>query len=124
MEAGGASKLIAALVFLIKPASQFTCTNAAKTIKNEVVLQENSCIAAKDLNVNALISTENEEFAEFTSGETSILSVLPAEATNEIKCLPTIRLNAGASELLAMAASYAVSEYKKEAKALTIELMN
>jgi hypothetical protein len=124
MEAGGASKLIAALVFLIKPAITFTCVNSGKTIKNEIVVQENSCIAAKDLNINSLISTENEEFQEFTSGETSILSVLPAEATNEIKCLPLERLNAAASELFAVQANFAISEYKKSNAALTIELMN
>jgi hypothetical protein len=124
MEAGGASKLIAVLVLLIKPAVIFTCVNSGKTIKNAIVWQENSCIAAKALNVNALISTENDEFAEFTSGETSILSVLPAEATNEIKCLPLERLNAAASELFAVQGNFAISEYKKSNAALTIELMN
>lgn len=123
MEASG-SKLIAALVFLIKPAVIFTCENKTKTIKNEVVWQENGCIAAKDLNVNSLVSSDQEEFAEWSSGETSILSVLPAEATNEIKCLPTDRLNSAASELFAIAGKLEICGYGKGGSSITVELMN
>jgi hypothetical protein len=123
MESSGA-KLVGALVFLIKPAAEFVCENKTKTIKNEVVWQENSCIAAKDLNVNSLVSTDDEEFAEWTSGETSILSVLPAGTTNEISCLPTDRLNAGASELFAIASNLEVCGYEKGGSEITVELMN
>jgi hypothetical protein len=123
METGG-SQLIGALVFLIKPATEFTCVNKTKTIKNEVVIQENGCVAAKDLDVNSLVSTVHAEFAEWTSGETSILSVLPAGTTKEIWCLPTNRLNGGASELFAIAANLEVSEYKKGGSEITIDPMN
>jgi formylmethanofuran dehydrogenase subunit C len=125
MESGG-SKLIGALVFLILPATEFTCVNKAKTIKEEIVLQENSCVAAKNLNVNSLVSTVNEEFTELTgdSGETLILEVLPAGTTSEIKCLPTVATNGGTAELAAISAKFAVSTYKKGGSAITVEPMN
>lgn len=122
MEAGGASSLIAALVFLIKPAVDITC---AKVPINELlVVQENSCVAAKDLNINSLISTNHEEFAEWTSGETSILSVLPAGSSSEIWCLPTSRLNAAATELFALAGLGETDRFRKSEMNITIELMN
>jgi hypothetical protein len=99
MLTGGGSALISALVFLITPAVTFTCVNKAKTIKEEAVEQANNCIAAKDLNLNSLVTTVKEEFTEWTSGNTLILTVLPAGSTSEISCLPTISLNGGAAEL-------------------------
>jgi hypothetical protein len=118
------TKLIGALVLLILPAFTFTCVNKAKTIKEETEVKDNSCIAAKDLNLNSLVSTVNEEFTEWTSGETLILEVLPAGTTSEIKCLPTESINDGTAELFALKASFAVSTYKKGGSAITIELMN
>jgi hypothetical protein len=124
MLSGGGTKLIGALVLLILPAFTYTCVNKAKTIKEEVELKDNSCIAAKDLNINSLVSTVNEEFTEFTSGETLILEVLPAGATSEIKCLPSESTNGGTAELFALSGRFAVSTYKKGGSSITIELMN
>jgi hypothetical protein len=117
------TKLIGALVFLILPAVEFTCVNKAKTIKEEIVVVDNSCIAAKDLDLNKLVAEVDEEFTEWTSGETLILEVLPAGATSEIKCLPTLSTG-GAAELFALDAAFAMSAYHQGGAHITIELMN
>jgi hypothetical protein len=74
--------------------------------------------------MNALVSEVHEEFTEFSSGETQILSVLPAGGTSEIPCLPTIKTNGGTAELYALSALLLLKEFKKSGAALTIELMN
>jgi hypothetical protein len=117
------TKLIGALVFLILPAFTFTCVNKAKTIKEEIEVKDNSCIAAKDKTLNKLISTLEEEFTEWTSGETLILEVLPTGATSEIKCLPTESTNGGTAELFAVKGNFTISSYNKGGST-TIELMN
>ncbi len=119
------STLVGALVFLTKTIP-IVCENATKTIKIEIEVQNKSCIAAVVLNtsMNALVSSVHEEFTEFASGETQILSVLPAGATSEIACLPTIKTNGGTAELFAISALFLISGFKKSGAALTIELMN
>jgi hypothetical protein len=118
------TKLIGALVFLILPAFTFTCVNKAKTIKEEIEIKDNSCMADMVLTLNKLVSTVQEELSEWTSGETLILEVLPAGSTSEIKCLPTESTNGGTAELFALKANFAISSYKKGGSATTIELMN
>jgi hypothetical protein len=118
----GKTKLIGALVFLILPAFTFTCVNKTKTIKTETEIKDNSCIAAKDLNLNKLVSSVEEEFTEWTTGETLILEVLPAGTTSEITCLPTESTNGGTAELFAVAGPFTISGYNSGSK--TIELMN
>jgi len=119
------STLVGALVFLTKTIP-IVCENATKTIKIEIEVQNKSCIAAVVLNtsMNTLVSSVHEEFTEFASGETQILSVLPAGATSEIACLPTIKTNGGTAELFAISALFLIEGFKKSGSAITIELMN
>ncbi len=119
------STLVGALVFLTKTIP-IVCENSTKTIKIEIEVQNKSCIAAVVLNtsMNALVSSVHEEFTEFASGETQILSVLPAGTTSEIACLPTIKTNGGTAELFALSALFLIETFKKSGAALTIELMN
>jgi len=119
------STLVGALVFLTKTIP-IVCENSTKTIKIEIEVQNKSCIAAVVLNssMNGLVSSVHEEFTEFASGETQILSVLPAGATSEIACLPTIKTNGGTAELFAISALFLIETFKKSGAALTIELMN
>jgi hypothetical protein len=121
------SELIGALVFLLPSAGvPFACENKAKTIKDEVVVK--GCIAAQVLpeSLNTLISKAHEEFAEWVTGETKILKVLPQEAKEEINCLPTSSVNGGAAELAALELLIFVEKFEKgiPPKAITIELMN
>jgi hypothetical protein len=120
------STLVGALVFLINNAIKIVCENTTKTIKIEIEVQPKSCLAADVLptSMNALVSTVHEVFTEYTSGQTQILSVLPAGATSEIACLPTIKTNGGTAELFAISALIGLKEFKKSGAALTIELMN
>jgi hypothetical protein len=122
---GSTTTLVGALVFLTKEIS-IVCENATKTIKITIVVQNKSCIAANVLptSMNALVASVHEEFTEYTSGETQILAVLPAGATSEIECLPTIKTNGGTAELFAISALLLLKEFKKSGAALTIELMN
>ncbi len=119
------STLVGAAVLLTKTIP-IVCENATKTIKIEVEVQNKSCIAAVVLatSMNALVSSVHAEFTEFASGETQILSVLPAGATSEIPCLPTLKTNGGTAELFAISALVLVASFKKSGAALTIELMN
>jgi hypothetical protein len=119
------STLVGALVFLTKTIP-IVCENATKTIKIEIEVQSKSCIAAVVLNtsMNGVVSSVHEEFTEFASGETQILSVLPAGASSEIACLPTIKTNGGTAELFAISALFLIETFKKSGAALTIELMN
>jgi hypothetical protein len=119
------STLVGALVFLYKEVP-IVCENTSKTIKIEVVVVNKSCIAANVLptSMNALVSSVHEEFTEYSSGETQILSVLPAGGTSEIACLPTLKTNGGTAELFALSALFLVKEFKKSGAAITIELMN
>jgi hypothetical protein len=119
------SELVGALVFLLETAGvQLTCVNKTKTVKDEIVVH--GCIASqvKAASLNKLISTAEEEFAEWSSGETKILSVLKQEATSEIACLPTTSTNGGAAELTAITGLFNASTFKKGGAAITIELMN
>jgi hypothetical protein len=123
------TELIGALVLLLKESgvakpSNFTCVNPKKTIEERAVV--NGCLAAQVLpaSLNALIKEAKEEFAEWKSGETKTLQVLPQGTTSEINCLPTASVNGGAAELLALAGSYVANNFKKGGKELTIELMN
>jgi hypothetical protein len=119
------STLVGALVFLTETIP-IVCENATKTLKIEIEVQNKSCIAADVLptSMNALVSSVHEEFTEFASGETQILSVLPANGSSEIACLPTIKTNGGTAELFAISALFLLSTFKKSGAALTIELMN
>ena len=119
------STLVGALVFLTKTIP-IVCENATKTIKIEIEVQNKSCIAAVVLptSMNSLVSSVHEEFTEFASGETQILSVLPAGSSSEIACLPTMKVNGGTAELFALSALFLYSTFKKSGAALTIELMN
>jgi hypothetical protein len=123
------TELIGALVFLLKVGAvakpvKFTCVNSKKTIEDKI--EVTGCVAAQVLpgSLNALIKEAKEEFAEFKSGETRVLQVLPQGTTKEINCLPTLSINGGAAELTAMTAAFTVGTYKKASKELTIELMN
>jgi hypothetical protein len=123
------TELVGALVFLLKLGAvakpvKFTCVNAKKTIEDKI--EVTGCVAAQVLaaSLNALISEAKEEFAEFKSGETKILQVLPQGGTSEINCLPTTSTNGGALELSAITAKFTVNKYEKGGKSLTIELMN
>jgi hypothetical protein len=125
MEAGGGSTLVGASVFLFKEIP-IVCENATKTIKIEIVVQNKSCLAADVLptSMNKLVSSVQEEFTEWSSGETQILSALPPETTKEISCLPTIKTNGGTAELFALSALILLSKFEKSGGSLTIELMN
>jgi hypothetical protein len=119
------STLVGAAVVLTKTVP-IVCENSAKTIKIEIEVVNKSCIAADVLpaSMNALVSEVHAEFTEFSSGETQILSVLPAGGTSEIACLPMIKTNGGTAELFAISALVLLKEFKKSGAALTIELMN
>jgi hypothetical protein len=117
------SELVGALVFLLESAGiKLTCKSS--TLEDKIVVK--GCVAALVLpmSLNALISKAHEEFTEWLSGETSILSVLPQETTKEIPCLPTISVNGGAAELTAYSGLWFVEKYEKGGSAITIELMN
>jgi hypothetical protein len=117
------SELVGALVFLLESTGvKFTCKNA---ILEDVIVVK-GCVASRVLeaSLNKLISEAKGEFAEWSSGETKILSVLPGETTSEIACLPTTTVNGGAEELSALAGLSVFSEFKKGGSAITIELMN
>ena len=123
------TELIAALVFLLKEGAvakpvKFTCVNSKKTIEDKI--EVTGCVAAQVLpaSLNALIKEAKEEFAEWKSGETKVLQVLPQEATSEINCLPTTSTNGGALELSAITGLFTAGSYEKGGKAITIELMN
>ena len=123
------TELIGALVFLLKIGSvakpvKFTCVNTKKTLEDKV--EVTGCVAAQVelASLNALIKEAKEEFAEWKSGETKILKVLPQEGTSEINCLPTTSTNGGATELSALEAKFTVGSYKKGGKEITIDLMN
>jgi len=119
------SELIGALVFLLPSAGiPFKCENKTKTIKDEVVVK--GCVAAQVLpeSLNTLISKAHEEFAEWITGETKILKVLPQEAKEEISCLPTASVNGAAAELAALEVLFFVEKYIKNKVEITIELMN
>jgi hypothetical protein len=123
------TELIGALVLLLKESgvvkpSNFTCVNARKTIEDKAVV--NGCLAAQVLpaSLNALTKEAKEEFAEWKSGETKTLQVLPQGTTSEINCLPIASVNGGPAELLALAGAYVAGSFAKGGKELTIELMN
>jgi hypothetical protein len=123
------TELVGALVFLLKVGAvakpvKFTCVNAKKTVEDKI--ETTGCVAAQVLpaSLNALIKEAKEEFAEFKSGETKILQVLPQGGTSEINCLPLTSTNGGAAELSAITGVFTAGTYKKGGKELTIELMN
>jgi hypothetical protein len=119
------SELVGALVFLLEAAGvKFECVNKAKTVKDEIVVHGCTASQVKPTSLNKLISTAEEEFAEWSSGETKILSVLKQEETSEIACLPTTSTNGGAAELSAITGLFNVTTFKKSGAAITIELMN
>jgi hypothetical protein len=120
------TELVGALVFLFPSALAIECVNSTKTVKIEVVVQAKSCFAAQveAASLNKLISKANAAFTEFSSGETQILEVLPAGATSEIQCLPTIKVNGGSAELVALEGKFSAETFKKGGKTITIELMN
>ena len=110
------TELIGALVFLLESAgAKFVCVNAKKTIEDKIVVH--GCVASQVLpaSLNALIREAKEEFAEWASGETKILKVLPPEAKEEINCLPTTSTNGGAEELAALTSLPVVASYRKGA---------
>jgi hypothetical protein len=117
------SEDVSALVFLNNEV-KFKCVNAAKTFEANVVVKP-SCVAAEDLkaSVNALVSKVHEVFLEFTSGQQSILSVLPPGSGSEIPCLLKLTVNGGAEQLGALFGLFFIEEYKQNGSALTIELM-
>jgi hypothetical protein len=123
------TELIGALVFLLKLGAvakpvKFTCVNSKKTLEDKI--EVTGCVAAQVLpaSLNALIKEAKEEFAEWLTGETKVLQVLPQGATSEINCLPSTSTNGGAAELSAVTAAFTVGTYEKNSKAITIELMN
>jgi hypothetical protein len=117
------TELVSALVFHLEEV-KFTCVNAKKTVEDNVVVFP-GCIAAEVLarSLNKLIETATQEFAEFKSGQTVILEVLPAGATKEELCLPTVSVNGGAAELAALRAVVVAEKFKKGGLGITIELM-
>jgi hypothetical protein len=119
------STLVGALVFLTKEIP-IVCENTSKTIKIEIVVQKGSCVAANVLptSLNGLVSSVHEEFTEFASGETQILSVLPVNGTSEIPCLPTAKTNGGTAELFALSALLLFFNFMRHGQSITIELMN
>jgi hypothetical protein len=117
------SELVGALVFLVEAAgAKFTCKSA--TLEESVVVH--GCVAAHVLpeSLNGLVSKVHEEFEEWLTGETSILSVLPEESTKEIPCLPTSSTNGGAEELAALEGLVWVEKFIQNNVAITIDLMN
>jgi len=119
------SELVGALAFLIaSPGTKFTCVNKAKTVKDEIVVT--GCAAAKveTTSQNKLVSEVKSVFAEWSSGETKVLSILKPEATVETACLPKTSTNGGATELSAITGLFNVNTFKKGGAAITIELMN
>ena len=124
-----ATELVGALVFLLKVGAtlkpvKFTCVNSKKTIEDKI--EVNGCVASQVLpaSLNALIKEASEEFAEWKSGETKVLQVLPQGTTSEINCLPETKTNGGAAELSAITAKFTMGTFEKGGKAITIELMN
>jgi len=94
------SELVGALVFLLaEPGIKFICVNKTKTLEDSTVVR--GCVAAQVLpaSLNRLIVEAKEEFAEWSTGQTKILSVLPQETTSERECLPKTSTNGGAEEL-------------------------
>ena len=118
------SELIAALVFFNNEV-KFTCVNKTKTVEDKVQVVA-GCEAAQVLpeSLNKLISKAHEEFSEFSSGESAILSVLEPGATSEKPCLPKTIVNGGAEELSALTGLVFIEKYTKNKKEITIELMN
>jgi hypothetical protein len=117
------SELVAALVYLLEAAGvKFTCKSS--TLEDVIVVK--GCVASQVLaaSLNKLVSEAKEEFAEWSSGETKILSVLKEEATSEIACLPTTTVNGGVAELSAVTGLSIFGTFKKGGSAITIELMN
>jgi hypothetical protein len=123
------TELIGAIVTLLKVGAtpkpvKFTCVNAKKTIEDRI--EVTGCAAAQILpaSLNALIKEAKGESAEWKSGETQILQVLPQGTTSEINCLPTISTNGGAGELAAATGKATAGTFEKGGKEITIELMN
>jgi hypothetical protein len=119
------SELIAAIATLLEAGGvKFTCVNAKKTIEDKIVVK--GCGAAQVLpaSLNKLISEAKGESAEWTTGETKVLSILKPEATVESPCLPKISTNGGAEELAAGTGLANATTFKKGGAAITIELMN
>jgi hypothetical protein len=117
------SELVAAIVTLLEASGvKFVCRSS--TLEDVVVVK--GCAAAQVLpaSLNRLVSEAKGVSAEWSSGETSILSVLPQETTSEIACLPRISVNGGTEELAAGTGLATASEFKKGGSAITIELMN
>jgi hypothetical protein len=117
------SELVGALVFL-RESSGVKLVCGSPTVEDAVVVK--GCLAAHVLptSLNTLISKAHEEFEEWLSGETSILSVLPQESTKEIPCLPRVSVNGGSEELAALSGLFWVEKFEKGGAGLTIELMN
>ena len=118
------TELVSALVLLNKEV-KFTCVNATKTIEVKVVVKP-GCVASQDLpaSLNKLVKSVKEEFKEWSSGEQSILFVLPEESKTELECLLRVNVNGAATELSALFGTLVAEGYKKGGKAIEIELMN
>ncbi len=119
------SELVGALVFMLEAAGvKLTCVNKAKTIKDEIVVKGCTAAQVASASQNKLVSEVKETFAEWSSGETSILSVLKEGAASETRCLTETSTNGGAEELSALTGLFNVSKFIQNGKEITIELMN
>jgi uncharacterized protein YacL (UPF0231 family) len=119
------AELVGALVFLLESAGvQFICVNKAKTIEDKIVVHGCAAWQVSPASLNKLITEAKEELAEWSSGETKILSVLPQETTKGINCLPTTTVNGGAEELSGLSGVFTTETFKKGGSSITIELMN
>jgi hypothetical protein len=86
------------------------------------------CVAGKADGGEALQSTVTVLFVEFTKGENKILSILPAGATSEVKCLLetsfTEEVAGEKFELAAFIGTATLENWKQSGAAITVLLMN
>jgi hypothetical protein len=118
------TELITAFVALTASVT-FTCVNATKTLKDEVVVKS-GCAAAQALpeSLNKLISESTATFAQWSTGEQAILSVLPEESTKALECSLQVSVNGGTVTSGALEGSFVAEKFEKSGTELTIELMH
>jgi hypothetical protein len=119
------STLVPAFVFLFKQ-FHFTCVN--KELGITLLVLARPCVAGKADGGEVLQSIVTVLFAEFTKGENKILSILPVEATSEVKCLLESSLTEEVSgekfELAALIGTATLENWKQSGAAITVLLMN
>lgn len=90
-----ASKLVAALAFLFE--THFTC----EALGQKQLILVKGCAAANAEPIEKLTKLTKDVFKEWSSGESSILLILPENTTKEVNCLTETSVNGGAFELSA-----------------------